>query len=531
MSLHTVPYKETGFFSELICDYLEQKPELDKFYNRFPTIENAKLQLQEKSANFNHNNREVLVHELLAQYDKVLASKKTKNNILLLQQKNTFTITTGHQLNLFTGPLYFLYKIVSTINLTKTLKKAYPDYNFVPVYWMATEDHDFNEINFFKYKGKKISWNTEATGAVGELKTKGLQEVCDVFEQELGDTENAQKLVTLFKESYLKHETLAEATRYLANELFKEEGLVIVDANSRVLKQLFGPYLISEIENKSALKTVKSTSENLSDLGYKVQVNPRDINLFYLQKGVRERIVQSDNKFEVLNTKISFTKEQLLSEIKENPERFSPNVLLRPLYQEVILPNICYIGGGGELAYWLQLKELFKAENVTFPMLLLRNSVLLINSKQEKKLHKLSVNFNQLFLDRNSLVNNKVKEISDIEIDFSQQKKYLQEQFKALYEIAKKTDASFLGAVKAQEVKQTKGLEKLEKRLLKAQKRKLKDHVNRLTGIHEELFPEEKLQERNCNFSEFYIENGAQLLDVLLQNLRPLQHQFSILII
>ena len=202
---------------------------------------------------------------------------------------------------------------------------------------------------------------------------------------------------------------------------------------------------------------------------------------------------------------------------------------MRPLYQEVILPNLCYIGGGGELAYWLQLKSYFNSENITFPILLLRNSVLIITSKQKDKLKKLGLSFKDIFQKQNSLINNQVKLLSKIKIDFSDQKNHLKNQFKDLHEVAKQTDKSFLGAVSAQERKQIKGLEHLEKRLLKAQKRKLKDDLGRVTDLQNQLFPLQSLQERNTNFSEFYLEYGEQLIQQLVLNLQPLKSEFLIL--
>jgi len=204
-------------------------------------------------------------------------------------------------------------------------------------------------------------------------------------------------------------------------------------------------------------------------------------------------------------------------------------VILRPLYQEVILPNLCYIGGGGELAYWFQLKSNFEAQQVTFPMLLLRNSALLISEKQQKKLKKIDLEIADLFLKQDDLIEKVTRKHSEINIDFYQQKEFLKKQFEDLYELAKKTDKSFLGAVSAQERKQIKGLENLEKRLLKAQKRQLKEMLDRVVVLQNELFPNHSLQERQANFSEFYLEYGDQFIQQLMLNLQPLKQQFLIL--
>jgi len=532
MSIHHIPYQETGYYSKLICDYLEQKDALKSFYGNFPNLENFKEQIEQKQ--FAEENREVLVKAVRNQYKNIDLHDAVDNALNRLALPNTFTVTTGHQLNLFTGPLYFLYKIVSTINLAKQLSRTHPEQDFVPVYWMATEDHDFEEINYFNFRGKKIKWNRadiqdNDKGAVGELSTEGLSEVYQLICSEFGTTKMGTSLCTLFEEAYLKHDNLTEATRFLANSLFAAYGLIIVDGNDADLKRVFMPYLKQELLEQKAFDTVQKQAEALQKAGYGVQVNAREINLFYLADGLRERIIEKEGSFFVNDTELKFSKEELLLELENHPERFSPNVIMRPLYQEVILPNLAYIGGGGELAYWLELKTFFDEVEVQFPMLMLRNSALLITDKQQQKLEKLDLSIADLFLDQNDLVNRKIRKISNIDIDFSPQKQHLVRQFEALYNIAEETDASFIGAVKAQEVKQLKGLEHLEKRLLKAQKKKLSDHVKRFVAIQNELFPQENLQERTTNFSEFYLEYGDRLLEDLFEALDPLDYRFTIL--
>ncbi|WP_300434533.1 bacillithiol biosynthesis cysteine-adding enzyme BshC [Christiangramia sp.] len=533
MPTDCISYPETNYFTPLILDYLSEKKELREFYNRFPKIENFGDHIAEKKKSYDHSIRKDLLDVLQHQYSKLAVSEKTKNNIESLASENTFTVVTGHQLNLFTGPLYFLYKIISTINLTKQLKEKYPNNNFVPVYWMATEDHDFEEINFFNLHGKKFKWNSPdkraGQTAVGTLSTEGLEEVFKLFSAEIGGGENADFLKSLFEKAYLQHDNLTDATRFIANELFTEHGLVIIAAGDKRLKKHFITYVENELIRQISHKQTTSTVEKINSLGYNIQVNPREINLFYLNDEMRERIIEREGKFFVHETNISWSKEEILQELKEHPERFSPNVMLRPLYQEVILPNLCYIGGGGELAYWLELESYFKAEEVTFPMLLLRNSALLQTEKQKEKREKLNISISELFLKQHELINRKVRKISNIDINFSPQKEHLITQFQQMYDLAEQTDESFLGAVKAQEVKQLKGLDNLEKRLLKAQKRKLKDEVERIATLQNELFPHRSLQERQTNFSEFYNDYGNKLINKLMAELDPLESNFKIL--
>ncbi|MGY6648160.1 bacillithiol biosynthesis cysteine-adding enzyme BshC [Wenyingzhuangia sp. IMCC45574] len=524
-----IPYKETGFFSKLVIDYLDQKETISSLYNRFPSIENFEGQIQEKSNSFPLEHRKVLVEALEKQYKGLKVSSLTQEHIDNLVLPNTFTITTGHQLNLFSGPLYFLYKIISVLNLCKELKQAYPKQNFVPVYWMASEDHDFEEIQYFNFKGKKVKWERESGGAVGRLSTEGLDKVFEEFSNLLNSGSNADALRSLFKKAYLEHDNLGAASRYLVNHLFGDKGLVVIDGDDQSLKSLFKPYALKELKEELTYQNVSKTNVLLNKEGYKIQVNPRKINLFYIGDGFRERIIKEGTTYKVNNTELSFDSAEELFANTDKLEFVSGNALLRPLYQEVILPNLCYIGGGGELAYWLQLKSTFNNFNVPFPVLLLRNSALLMNEKQQKKIQKLGLTTKELFLPTNDLIKAVVKKHSELNFNFNDKRKELQTIFSELRELTKLTDKSFVGAVNAQEVKQLKGLANLEKRLLKAEKKKMYDVVSRAEIIQRSLFPNQSLQERQANFSEFYELIGDDLIAVLSKNLSPLVFNFLVI--
>ena len=528
MKVTQIPFKKTGFFSDMMIDYLDENSRLKPFYNNFPNTKGFYNQIEEKKKSFRLQNRIVLSDALKNQYKGFAISDKTQENIDLLKKQNTFTVTTGHQLNLFTGPLYFLYKIISTINLAEELSEKFPENQFIPVYWMATEDHDFDEINYFNFDGKKVLWNRKDGGAVGRFSTEGLEQVFNVFTEHLGNSKNAEYLKELFSRGYLQHNNLADATRFIANELFAEYGLVIIDGDDNSLKELFTPFLKQELENQVSYREVTNTIARLEE-NYNIQVNPREINLFYLGDDFRERIVFEDGVYKINNTALVFTKEELLLELKNNPKAFSPNVIMRPLYQEVILPNLCYIGGGGEQAYWLELKSYFDAVEVPFPILLLRNSVQVLSEKQAKKLSNLNITKEEIFLNQHELLSKKVIENSDLEISFKDKKEFLKKQFLELKEVATKTDVTFLNAVNAQERKQIKGLENLEKRLLKAEKKRQNDLIERITKLLNSLLPNQSLEERQRNFSEYYLEYGNTFIKTLKTVLKPLELEFTIL--
>jgi len=522
-------YSHTHRFSKLMLDYLDEVQPLKPFYNRFPHPEQVKAQIEEKAGNYRTPFRSTLVEAIREQYKMYTISTATRSNIELLEEDNTFTITTGHQLNLFTGPLYTFYKIISVLNSCKTLKTKYPDYNFVPVFWLASEDHDFEEINFFNYKESKIEWKAESGGAVGEKQTEDLDTVFEVLSKALPESGFAEELTRLFEEAYLKHQSLSAASIYLYNQLFGDQGLVILEPNVHALKSLFSPYIKKEIFEEVTIQEVSSTTEQLKALDYHEQVTPREINFFYKTDGLRERIIRKKEYFYVLNTKLKFSKAELAEEIEKYPERFSPNALLRPLYQEVILPNLSYVGGGGELAYWLQLRSTFEAFGITFPCLQLRNSVLLFTKKTKRKLEKMEIRIRDLFLPRQQLVDAYVEKASEIKIDFTSQRENLVKQFEDLYKLAEQTDKSFLGAVAAQEKKQLNGLDKLEKRLLRAQRRRMTADVERLQDLQLSLFPKQNLQERVLNFSEVYEIYGKDFIDFLIEHLNPFDYSFLLL--
>ena len=531
MQSHQISYRETGFVSKLICNLFEENNQLKAFYGNSPKIDGFKTQLLAKQKSFTQDQRSVLISALINQYGTLLEKDSlVLDHINSLSLSNTFTITTGHQLNLMTGPLYFLYKIISVLNLCKTLKKSHPDHNFIPVFWMATEDHDFEEISFFNFKNKNFKWYREKAGAVGRFSLDGLEHLFTLFEKELGNSSSAEEIKNLIKISYSNSTSLTEATRKLVHELFKEEGLVILDGDDRSLKEVFVPKMKEELRLSSCQINVEKTISKIQsdyDSSYIPQVNPREINLFYLTQNDRLRIVRTPLGFADADNKITWTNEELLEVLDQTPECFSPNVLMRPLYQETILPNLCYVGGGGELAYWLELKAYFVSQNIPFPILLHRNAAVLIPSKTAKKLDSLNLKSEDLFLKRSSLINKKVRQISNIDLDLQSLKETLEVQFKELESLVKQTDASFEGAVKAQRAKQFKGIDNLEHRLLKAQKTKLADQVARLTLLHETLFPNESLQERTVNFSEFHLQYGKELISILSKKLDPLSLKFD----
>ncbi len=513
-----IPYAETGYFSKLVLDYLSGADYLKEFYNLPPTIDSFEEQITRKEQQFCQQQRDVL-HKVLAGQHANLKTvhPKVKENIELLRQADTFTITTGHQICLFTGPLYFIYKIITAIRCCEELKKRYPQYNFVPVYWMATEDHDFEEVNHFRLFGKTYAWNTNQTGAVGRFSTEGLG---DFFKR-------LPERMPLFEEPYLQHSNLADATRELVHRLFAEYGVVSLDADNPDLKRAFLPAAEQDLLQQISQRKVHEVTERLAAY-VKMQVNARPINLFYLKDNLRERIEQDGEVWKVLNTNIQFTKEALLAELQNHPERFSPNVILRPLYQEMVLPNLAYIGGGAEVAYWLEFKNVFAHFQVPFPVVMLRNSAMYIPASLNKRLEKLQLSVPDLFTDAAGLRKKVLARVEGFEeISLESQQKKLADLYEQLKELATKLDSTLIKSVAAAEKRTSKDVARLEKKFNRASERKHSTLLNQLDDLLEQLFPGGVLQERKDNVAGFMLFNRF-FVDQMKQAFDPFGHSFTI---
>ena len=517
MKKHCVDLKKTGQFSTFFLDYLEGKESLRSFYTHLPNLESFGKAIQAK--HFSSEKRQNLVKVLESQYASLPLTPAVEQHIHALRGEKTFTVTTGHQLNLFTGPLYFIYKLVSTINLAKRLQEHYPDYRFVPVYWMASEDHDAAEINYFKLDGTTYRWETNQSGAVGDFE---LDASFQSFLKGLGFAP------PVFQEAYSKSATLAEAVRNYVHALFGEKGLVVLDANDTRLKREFVKVMEADLFEHSPYAAAQASTQALEQLGYASQIYPRPINLFYLDKGIRERIEQEGEEYVVLNTSLRFRADALKALLQEHPERFSPNVVLRPVYQEMILPNLGYLGGPAEVVYWLQLKGVFDLFSLPFPVLLPRNFAVLLSSSIQKKIAQLEWAPEQLFQKFADWKKGFVQASSSFDFSLAAAKDQVSQVFKSLANQCTALDAGLPKAFAAGEVRSLKILEQMGIKLRKAEERRLEVELLRAKTVFEFLSPGGSPQERVVNFMQFYLDHPA-LLEELMACFDPLDFRMQVL--
>jgi len=512
-----VDFAATNAFSPLFLDYIGTNEKLRKFYSLPPQISSFRDQIKEK--NISDEKRKLLVRILENQYEKLTVTDAVRKNIAALQATNSYTVTTGHQLNIFSGPLYFIYKILAVINTTEQLAKKYPDGHFIPVYWMASEDHDLEEINHFRLFNKVYHWKTDLTGPVGRMNPQSLSQVLEQLPEK----------IDLFERAYLQHNTLADATRYFVNELFGEYGLVVIDSDHRDFKSQLKAVMKDDLFDHHANDLVEKSTNELEALGYKSQVFPRKINLFYLQEGLRERIVEEKDQFKVLNTDLHFDRKEMSRLVDDQPELFSPNVILRPLYQEIILPNLAYIGGPAEVAYWLQLKQMFDYFEVPFPILMPRTFALYVNHASNKKLKKLDIQPSELFEGKDAIKDNYIRQHSDGRFELTDAFEELRQLFEGIKNKAVSIDQSLEGFVRAEEARTEKALENIQKRLKKAEEQNLETGIKQIENVYERLFPEGNPQERMENFLNFSI-NDPGFISAIKEKLDPFDLRFNLLV-
>ncbi|MBR2647597.1 MAG: bacillithiol biosynthesis cysteine-adding enzyme BshC [Sediminibacterium sp.] len=528
-----LPYAATHAFSSLVTDYLAQVPAITAFQLHAPTYEGISAAIETRKKYL--VNRKLLVNALHKQYTGLSVSDQVANNIELLLAENTFTITTAHQPNIFTGPLYFIYKILHTVKLCEELKEKFPSENFVPIYYMGSEDADLEELGFINAGDQHLIWETKQEGAVGRMKVdKPLLKILGDLERQIAVLPHGTAWITLLRNCYTEGKTIQQATLELVNELFGKYGVVVVIPDNAELKSLFRLTVEKELVEKFSESIVAETTLELAK-HYKVQAAGRPINLFYLIDDKRERIeVEGERdkeegiRYKVKGLGLSFTQEEILKELYEHPERFSANVILRGVFQGTILPDIAFIGGGGELAYWLELKNVFAAAGVPYPVLILRNSFVFIEPLVNERIQKQHLSDNDLFETELTLINALVTKNTKQQLRLSEQIEQVKLQYQFIQMLAAGVDKSLVEHAKSLEARTVKLLAGLEKKIFRAEKRKYETDIQQIQFIKKSLFPANSLQERHQNIALFYAKYGPGFIDSIYKASTGLAQEFCV---
>lgn len=494
--------------TDIRSDYLSGASPLRSFYQYALQSPDYAAILRDKSQEV--LDRNTLADELLRQNKDLPDVSATLANIEALRASHTFTVTTGHQLVLMGGPLYTLYKIAHTIELAKVIVSQQPDAHVVPVFWMATEDHDWEEINHFRTSfAEKHVYPGTFSGPVGRhtLQTS----ISAAFPENLPD---------VLAEIFVPGRNYADAFRRLIHHLFGHTGLVIIDADSPVLKRMHLPALRRELLGQGMASHIAATDAALQEKGYKRQIYARPINLFFIGDGERHVIESDETGFSLKGSDRRWERQKLLDLLEAHPEHFSPNVAARPLYQESILPNLAYIGGWAEMSYWMQLKAAFDAAHVNFPLLVPRMSATLLTPAQEQALQTLGFRPEDLaqplhllqdeFLSRTWRENNlqaAIEQVSSAYLDLST---YLES-----------IDPTLAISIKAEHAKANKSLARLSKKVRKAKRNQNPAPYKEIQTLKAAISPENTQQQRSLNLTAFPQLSPRALADFILSQCQP----------
>jgi len=520
-------YADTGLFSKLVLDYLKGEPQLRKLYAHKPDWEGIAESIKKREAF--PTNRSVLVKVLQEQYASISDNTVSASQIDHLKHENCFTVCTAHQPNLFTGPIYVFYKIIHAIKLADELNQRFPDKRFIPVYYMGSEDADLDELGFSHTENQTLRWNTKQKGAVGRMVVDdALLELMKSWYETTRHQLHAEEVFVSIENIFVKGKSIQQASFELIHHWFGDKGILVLIPDHAELKSLATPIWKSELLEQSTQKSLKETQSWLTS-NYRVQAPGREINLFFLESQIRARLIKDAGQFHVVDTDIKFSEEALLAWLHDHPETMSPNVLLRPLFQELILPNVAFVGGGGELAYWLSVKPIFDLHQIPYPVLLLRQSFVLLDEQITNRLEKLAIPFQNYFGEKVAFEYGIARLVSTSWPDLSQSKDDLENSYQAIAEKVKVVDLSLVNHVNALQNAAQQKIEALEKKLARAIKKRAEASIRQADKIRSVILPDGSFQERKIHGAEQYARFGKGLLNVIYERVDTLGREGVVL--
>ena len=528
--MYTVRY--IGFddvpqFSERDKAFQRLDPRLEDLMVHTPDLDSFRKVVDLKQKH--QIDRALLQQVLTEQYSDIKDADKTLDHIALLGQEHTYTIITAHQPSILTGPLYFIYKIASAISLARQVDELIPEIKVVPVFITGGEDHDFDEIATMHLFGQDFTWSTDQIGATGRMTLDGLDELIEAVKTKLGSSETAQELVAMIDHSLATSSNYGQFMISLTHALFAEYGVIVANMDDERLKQVLLPYVLRDLESLESQRCVQADQEVVQSQGFKSQAHAREVNIFW-HDGDRHRVVAVDAQTYRIGEHI-LPKESLIEQLQSDSGNISPNVILRPIYQEIIFPNLAYVGGGGELAYWLERKSLFETWEIPFPMLVRRDSIHIIDKKTAQLLEKSEVDIVKLFDREDHVVEAFTRSMSSEEIHLKEEKSTIEELYTKIADRLADIDPTLKKTALGEASKAVKSLDYLESKMLKAEKNKHEVILNRVKKAKKKLFPgNNSLQERYDNFIPFYLKYGRAWIDKIVDIANPMDKNMKILI-
>jgi bacillithiol biosynthesis cysteine-adding enzyme BshC len=524
----------------LFLDYLYEFENVAEFYSNDFRNKESYLKIFKLIAEKRHLTSGEISGILKEQYSTLNPSDKTKQNIELLNDKKTLTIITGQQLGILGGPLYTFYKIITTIKLSEYLSERYDDYKFVPVFWLEGDDHDFNEVrsikvfdeanNLLTIGYKDVIEEDELRQSVGKINfDQSINVFFDQLDKALKPSDFKDSILERLKNIYKEGRSFKDAFRQLMFDFFDEYGLVIFDPQDDEVKKLLKPVFKKEITDfRAHTEKLVHVSATLEEL-YHAQVKVKPVNLFLRVDEGRYSIEPVDNEYRLKRKRRSFSQEQLLELLENEPDKFSPNVLLRPICQDYLFPTAFYVAGPSEISYFAQIKQLYDIYDIQQPIIYPRSSVTLLENSIANSLEKYSVSINDIFIDIESIKKKIVNSVEENSVDemFTDINNQIELSFDQLKEKLIDLDKTIADSSNRYRDKIINSISELKSKAEKAQQKKYEVTLRQVDRAAVHLFPNSNLQEREINFVYYTNKYGEDFLKKLFDEIQinKFEHQ------
>jgi len=529
-----------GSFTDLYRDYISEFKNVQQYYQtdfhslqHIPSIaERRKSQVRDRS---------VLVEVLREQNTLFGAGARTFDNIGLLSDEKTFAVVTGQQVGLFGGPLYTIYKAITALKLAETLTNENPGFHFVPVFWLEAEDHDFEEI------GKVGVLNTEGSpvvipyplaakdagknlGAVGEIPLgEGIESVYAELQTAMSNSEFKQPLFNLLRKFYHPSATFSTSFAGFLNTLFEDKGLIFISPNDKRFKQLLSPLFQKEIREYPRVSQLIIRQSAKLEERYHAQIKTKALNLFYFHKGGRYFIEPRETDFSLRGTRHFIPKEELLRVAVEQPELLSPNVALRPICQDMLLPTVAYVAGPSEVAYFAQLQEVYRYFDLTMPMIYPRATATIAEERMEKILERYELTVEDVFSRPEEIQKKVLGMLAEVNIEemFTRVRGAIRDQMNEMKFGINYIDPTLTGTLEHTHQRIDSQIAAFQEKVIAAQQRKHETALRQIEKVKHTLFPRDNFQERELSIIHFMNKHGLEFVRFLYGELQigNFQHQ------
>lgn len=541
----SIPYSSLPSYSDLFLTYINNFDSLRKYFEfDFRSDEDFLKCIELKKENYLTGKnffRSDICDILKEQNTNFNSSEKTFDNIQLLNDRHTFAVVTGQQLGLLSGPYYTILKAINTIQLSEKLNQKFDEYNFVPVFWLESDDHDFTEINNINIitkenELKNIKYFEKGVESEKYLKPTGniildefIGEFINSIKESFNTTDFSESLFSIMEEAYKPGTNVKTAFARFLNSIIKDSGLVFVDPSDVKIKNYLKPIFETELRTSPQVcEKVINTSVELEEK-FSVQVKPKAINLFYIHEGNRYLLEpREDDIFALKHSRQKFSKDELFGILESNPERFSWNVVTRPVCQDYLLPTVAYIAGPSEISYFAQFKEVYNFFNVTMPVIFPRTSVTVIENRVKSFLEKYGLEFNELF-DEKELNKKLLRNLSEVSSDqiFSDLKQELTGVFYTYEKELSRIDSNQTESFAKRNKQFLESLDVAREKFLTAQTKQSEIITNQLKKVLINVYPDNVLQERILNISYFLNKYGMEFVSRLMNEIKvdKFEHQ------